>query len=176
MIHHLKLDRGNALMRSLQTADMPAWFQNMNQNSGTASQVAHSSQRGGDVDVSAKESCCQSSVSWSNVVQSPETQLWCMSTDSFLTQRILPAYNKMSHVKFKPAVNGSKIQVPYLKTATPTFPIVGAVCETVCISHQNFDSPLREKWPQLTQWILSRMRFSVAALVCDLEWEDMNFS
>lgn len=75
MIHHLKLDGGNALMPSLQTADMPAWFQNMNQNSGTASQVAHSSQRGGDVDVSAKESCCQSSVSWSNVVQSPETQL-----------------------------------------------------------------------------------------------------
>lgn len=121
MIHHLKLDRGNALMPSLQTADMPAWFQNMNQNSGTASQVAHSSQRGGDVDVSAKESCCQSSVSWSNVVQSPETQLWCMSTDSFLTQRILPAYNKMSHVKFKLAVNGSKIQVPYLKSREETF-------------------------------------------------------
>lgn len=109
MIHHLKLDRGNALMR-LSTADMPAWFQNMNQNSGAAPLVARSSQRGGDVDVSAKESCCQSSVSWSNVVQSPETLLWCMSSDSFLTQRILPAYNKMSHVKFvKPAVNSSKI-------------------------------------------------------------------
>ena len=159
----------------------------MNQNSGTASQAAHSSQCGDDVDVSAKGSCCQSSVSWSNVVQSPETQLWCMSTDSFLTQRILPAYNKMSHVKFVyPAVNSSKIEVPYLKSKEETLEkCFGAVCETVCISHQNFDSPLCANVKSGLNWLnefrlvngmnLSRMRFSVAALVCDLEWEDIIF-
>lgn len=74
----------------------------------------------------------------------------------------------------------------HLKTATPTLPIVGAVWETVCISHQNFDWPLHVNVKSGLNWLnefrlvngmnLSRTPFSVAALVCDLKWEDMNFS
>ncbi len=70
----------------------------MNQNSRTAYQVAHSSELQGrvDVDVSAKESSCQSSVCRLKVGPITWNFLWCMSTDSVLTWRILPAYEQQN--------------------------------------------------------------------------------